>query len=71
VNFFAEYPAYIGNATVATSATNPFIYTAYVAPDTPTKKKSLVLIFSIVAGGVVLVLVAFGLYCWKCRKPKE
>ena len=71
VNYFSEYDAYIGNATIQTSASNPFIYTPNVAPPEPEQKAKLGLILGLVGGAIVLVLIAFGVYIWKCRKPKE
>lgn len=71
VNYFSEYDAYIGNATIQTSAINPFIYTPNVAPPEPEQKAKLGLILGLVGGAIVLVLIAFGVYIWKCRKPKE
>jgi hypothetical protein len=71
VNYFSEYDAYIGNATIIASASNPFIYTPIVAPPAPKEKANLGLILGLVGGAIVLVVIAFGVYIWKCRKPKE
>jgi hypothetical protein len=71
VNFFSEYSAYIGNATVLTSTSNPFIYTQPVPPPAPEKKARLGLILGLVGGAIVLIVIAFGVYIWKCRKPAE
>jgi hypothetical protein len=71
VNYFAEYDPYIGNAPIQSSASNPFIYTPSVAPPAQKKNGKLGLILGLVGGAIVLVVIAFGVYIWKCRKPKE
>jgi len=72
VNLYAEYSPYIGSLTLNTSTVNPFIYVAPINPS-PSKTASLGLILGLVGGGVGLILIGVGVYCYfkKCRNAQQ